>query len=149
MMKFQFKLEKLLSYKLQILDSEMMNLSVLRKELEENEKILQRLKESQELCQKEFENIILGKTKPAMLQIYTPYIEDIKEKIKEMDRLIEHIAKKMLDQIETIKTVKLETKSLETLKNSRFDEYKKQDLKKVEQQIEEFVITAKINFANN
>lgn len=147
-MKFQFKLEKLLSYKLQILDSEMMNLSVLRKELEENEKILQRLKDNQEQCQREFENKILGKTKPAVLQMYTPYIEDLKQKTKETDQLIEHISNKMLDQIEIIKTVKLETKSLETLKNSRLDEYKKQDLKKVEEQIEEFVITAKINSEN-
>ncbi len=145
MMKFTFKLEKLLSYKLQILDNEMMNLSVLRKELEESEKILMELKKKQDYCQRDFEEKILGKTKPATLQSYTPYIEDLKLKIKETGLLIDNLLLRMDEQIDIIKTVKLETKSLETLKDSRFDEYKKLDLKKIEQQIEEFVITAKIN----
>jgi len=145
MMKFTFKLEKLLSYKLQILDSEMMSLSVLRKELEESEKIIIELKKKQEHCQRDFEEKILGKTKPATLQSYTPYIEDLKVKIKETGLLIDNLLIRMDEQIEIIKTVKLETKSLETLKDSRFDEYKKLDLKKTEQQIEEFVITSKIN----
>lgn len=145
MMKFTFKLEKLLSYKLQILDNEMMNLSVLRKELEDSEKILLELKKKQDYCQRDFEEKILGQTKPATLQSYTPYIEDLKLKIKETGLLINNLLIRMDEQIDVIKTVKLETKSLETLKDSRFDEYKKLDLKKIEQQMEEFVITAKIS----
>lgn len=145
MMKFTFKLEKLLSYKLQILDNEMMNLAVLRKELEESEKILIELKKKQDHCQRDLEEKILGNTKPATLQSYTPYIEDIKQKIKETGLLIDNLLIRMDQQIDIIKTVKLETKSLETLKDSRFDEYKKLDLKKIEQQIEEFVSTAKIS----
>jgi flagellar biosynthesis chaperone FliJ len=43
-----------------------------------------------------------------------------------------------------IKKLKLETKSLETLKTSRYDEYKKEDQKAEEHQLEEFVSTAKI-----
>jgi len=148
MMKFKFKLEKLLSYKLQLLNNEISNLAELRKELEENERILLKLKNNQDQYQKEFEKKILVDAKPAIFQTYTFYLEDLKEKRKKIDQSIEHIMRKMLEQIEIIKTIKLETKSLETLKNGRFDEYNKQELKKVELQIEEFVSTAKISSQN-
>ncbi len=147
-MKFKFKLEKLLSYKLQILNSEIGNLAVLKKELEENERILLKLKDNQNEHQKEFEKKILADSKPVVFQTYNTYLEDLKEKRKLVDLSIQHIMEKMLEQIEIIKNIKLETKSLETLKNGRFDEYNKQELKKAELQIEEFVITAKINSEN-
>jgi flagellar FliJ protein len=142
-MKFKFKLEKLLSYKLQMLNNEISNLAELRKELEENERILLKLKDNQVQYQREFEKKILEDSKPIVFQTYTTYLEELKEKRKKIDLTIEHIMGKMFEQVEIIKTIKLETKSLETLKNGRFDEYNKQELKKVELQIEEFVTTAK------
>ena len=49
-----------------------------------------------------------------------------------------------MKQVERVKDLKIETKSLETIKESRFEEYKKEDLKKTELFMDEFVSTARV-----
>jgi len=144
MKKFEFQLEKLLSYKGQMLDSELMTLAVLNNQLSDAQHKLFALQESQEQCRAEFENKMLEKTTPATCRMYIFYTEHLKEQILNMERTIESISAQIDKQIELIKKLKLETKSLETLKTSRYDEYKKEDLKAAELQLEEFVSTAKI-----
>ncbi len=144
MKKFEFQLEKLLSYKGQMLDSEMMTLAVLNSQLSEAQHRLSVLWTEQEQCRMEFESRMLEKTTPATCQMYTSYKDHLKEQILITQRTIESITAQIDKQIEHIKKLKLETKSLETLKTARYDEYKKEDLKAAEQQLEEFVSTAKI-----
>ncbi|HVI42238.1 MAG TPA: flagellar FliJ family protein [Anaerovoracaceae bacterium] len=144
MKKFEFQLEKLLSYKGQMLDSELMNLAVLNNQLSDAQHKRLALQTEQEQCKTEFENKMLEKTTPATCQMYTFYTEHLKEQIINMEKTIESISAQVDKQIELIKKLRLETKSLERVKTSRFDEYKKEDLKAVELQMEEFVSTAKI-----
>ena len=144
MKKFEFQLEKLLSYKGQMLDSELMALAVLNSQLSDAQHKLYALQEEQEQYQAEFESKILEKTTPATCQMYVSYKEHLKKQILNMEKTIEAITTQVDRQIEVIKKLKLETKSLETLKTSRYDEYKKEDLKASELQLEEFVSTAKI-----
>ncbi len=144
MKKFEFHLEKLLSYKGQMLDSEMMNLAVLNSQLSEAQHRLLMLQTEKEKCKTDFENKMLGKTTPATCQMYTYYSTHLKEQIKATEKTIEDITIQVEKQIEIIKKLKLETKSLETLKTTRLDEYKKEDIKSAEQQMEEFVSTTKI-----
>ncbi len=144
MKKFEFQLEKLLSYKGQMLDSELMTLAVLNSQLSDAQHKLHMLQEELEQCQAELENRILEKTTPATCQMYISYAEHLKEQILNTEKTIEAITAQVDKQIELIKKLKLETKSLETLKTSRYDEYKKEDLKAAEHQLEEFVSTAKI-----
>jgi len=144
MKKFEFHLEKLLSYKGQILDSEMMNLAVLNNQLSEAQHKLLTIQMEQEQCKREFKNKMMEKTTPATCQMYTFYKEHLKDQIFIEEKTIENISAQVEKQIELIKKLKLETKSLETLKTSRFDEYKKEDQKAAELQLEEFVSTAKI-----
>lgn len=144
MKKFEFQLEKLLSYKGQLLDSELMTLAVLNNQLSEAQHKHLMLQREQEQCRMEFESKMMEKTTPATCQMYTFYSGHLKEQIRYAEKAIESISAQVDKQIDLIKKLKLETKSLETLKTSRFDEYKKEDRKAAEQQLEEFVSTVKI-----
>lgn len=144
MKKFQFHLEKLLSYKGQMLDSEMMTLAVLNKQLRNAQQTLLALRIEREKCKTDFETKVMGKTTPAACQVYIRYTEYLKEQIKQSEKDVKDISVQVDNQIEIIKNLKIETKSLETLKTSRLDDYKKEDIKKAELQLEEFVSTAKI-----
>ena len=144
MKKFEFHLEKLLSYKGQILDSEMMTLAALNNELSEAQHKLFSLQTEQNQCQTDYECKMLDKTTPATCRMYIYYVEHIKEQIQLAKRMVENITQQVEKQIDTIKKLKLETKSLETLKSSRLDEYNKEEAKAEELQLEEFVTTAGI-----
>lgn len=144
MKKFEFQLEKLLSYKGQVLDSELMTLAVLNNQLSEAQHRLHSLQEEQEMNRVEFECKIQEKTTPATCQMYLSYKEHVKGQILNTEKTIEAITAQLDRQIELIKKLKLETKSLETLKTSRYDEYRKEDLKAEEHRLEEFVSAAKI-----
>lgn len=144
MKKFEFQLEKLLSYKGQMLDSELMTLAVLNSQLAEAQHRLLALQTEREECGVEFGNKMLEKTTPATCRMYVHYAEHLKEQILNTQRTIEGITAQIDKQVELIKKLKMETKSLETLKTARYDEYKKEDLKAAELQLEEFVSTSKI-----
>lgn len=144
MKKFHFHLEKLLSYKGQMLDSEMMTLAALNHELSEAQNKLLLLQTQQTQCQTDYESKMLQKTTPATCRMYIYYAEHLKEQIQLAKRMVENITQQVEKQIETIKKLKLETKSLETLKSTRLDEYNKEGAKAEELQLEEFVTTAGI-----
>ena len=144
MKKFEFQLEKLLSYKGQMLDSELMTLAVLNNQLSDAQHTLFALQAEQVQCRAEFEIKMREKTTPAICRMYNFYKEHIKEQILNTEKTIESISAQIDKQIELIKKLKLETKSLETLKTSRYDEYKKEDMKAAELQLDEFVSTTKI-----
>jgi len=144
MKKFEFHLEKLLSYKGQMLDSELMTLAVLNSQLSEAQHRLLMIQNEQEQCRLEFETKMMVNTTPAACQMYIYYKEHLKEQIISAEKTIETISLQLDRQIELIKKLKLETKSLETIKTARFDEYKKEGIKASEQQIEEFVSSSNI-----
>lgn len=144
MKKFEFELEKLLSYKGQVLDSELMALAVLNNQLSEAQHKMFSLQAELEQCKVEFELKMKEKTTPATCRMYIYYTEHLKGQILNTQKTIDSITAQRDKQIELIKKLKLETKSLETLKISRYDEYKKEDLKAAELQLEEFVSTSKI-----
>lgn len=144
MKKFEFELEKLLSYKGQMLDSELMTLAVLNNQMSDAQHKMFSLQAEQEQCRAEFEIKMKEKTSPAVCRMYIYYSEHIKDQINNTQRIIDSIAAQIDKQIELIKKLKVEAKSLETLKTSRYDAYKKEDLKAAELQLEEFVSTAKI-----
>lgn len=145
MKKFEFKLEKLLSYKSQTLNGEHMKLAIIRKALEEQESQLENLISQKKKCELDFEKKLKGTIMPGAFLLHNSYMKDLEERIKEKQTEILVTTENLNKQIEKVKSVKLETKSLEILKDSRFDEYKKEDIKKSELVIEEFVSTSRIN----
>lgn len=145
MKKFEFNLDKLLSYKGQLLDSELMTLGVLNNQLSEAQRRLFALLTEQEKCRAEFERKVQEQsTTAAICRTYSHYTEHLRNQIKAAQITVENITAQVNRQIEAVKKIKLETKSLETIKTSRYDEYKKEDRKAAELQLEEFVSTEKI-----
>ena len=144
MKKFQFHLGKLLSYKDQNLENEMMILGGLTRQLsEEMDKQLD-LEDQQEKCQKNYEQDMATSITPMACQVYIHYMSFLKEQIKIIEKRIDEITEKIDIQIEVVKNLKLETRSLEIVKENRYDEYKKEILKENEKQMEEYIATSKI-----
>jgi len=145
MKKFEFKLEKLLSYKSQLLENELMTLGMLNNQLSEAQRRLFALRSEQDQCRAEFERKVKEQAvTPAVCRTYSHYTEHLRNQIKAAQFTVENITAQVNRQIEVVKKLKLETKSLEMLKSSRYDEYQKQDRKAAELQLEEFVSTEKI-----
>ncbi|KNZ41760.1 flagellar FliJ family protein [Acetobacterium bakii] len=144
MKKFKFHLGKLLSYKDQNLENEMMILAALNKHLQEEQKILLALKNEQDQCVANFERDMAAGITPNACQVHLRYLDFLKEQIKAMIKKISELTVKIDMQIDVVKNLKLETRSLEIIKETRYDEYKKEVLKESEKEIDEFMTTAKI-----
>ena len=144
MKKFRFHLEKLLSYKDQLLNSEMMTLGILQNELKDAQDKVSALEAQLTQCKLKFQEEMTGNVTPAACQLHLNYIEHLKVQIKEAHKEVDLLTEKVDRQIETVKALKLDSKSLESIKDSRFEEYQKEGQKKFEAQIEEFVVTSKI-----
>ncbi|WKY48589.1 flagellar export protein FliJ [Eubacteriaceae bacterium ES3] len=143
MKKFNFKLGKLLTYKDQNLENEMMVLGELNKELDQCEKNL--IDQQNKLIQKkkEYEDALSGSISPMACQVHLHYIDAVKEEIKRLEKVLEQARKKVEKQIEVVKNLKLETRSLEIMKEKRYDEYMQEINKETEKELEDFVSTAK------
>jgi flagellar FliJ protein len=144
MKKFQFHMEKLLSYKGQLLDSELMNLAVLNSLLANAQERLEGLLREQSRCKAEFQSKISEQITPADWRMYASYERHMKDQISQCEMEIAEISEQIEKQVERVKNLKIETKSLETIKESRFMEYKKEDLKRTELFIDEFVSIARV-----
>ena len=139
MKKFQFQLGKLLSYKDQNLENEMMIMGGLTRQLsEEMDKMLD-LEDQRDKCQANYENDMAASITPTACQVYIHYMSFLKEQIAIVEKRIDEITEKIDLQIEVVKNLKLETRSLEIVKENQFDEYKKEMLKESEKEIEEFI----------
>lgn len=152
MKKFKFQMEKLLDYKNQVLGSQMMILADLNAQLVEEMNEKKALEEHMLREREEFEKKTAGAALPHVWQIHAAFEQSAKEKIALKEQEILYIQKSIDEQREVIKNIKIETRSLEIIKEARFDEYKKEEKKKEEQEIEEFVSAAdalkKISDAN-
>ncbi|MGV8906697.1 MAG: flagellar FliJ family protein [Acetobacterium sp.] len=144
MKKFQFHLGKLLSYKEQNLENEMMVLATFNKQLQEEQQRLLELENDQENCNRNFEKEMSVSITPESCQVYLRYFAFLKEQIKMIIKKMKEIAEKIDGQIEVVKNLKLETRSLEIIKETRYNEYKIELTKESEKQMEEFIVTAKI-----
>ena len=139
MKKFQFNLQKLLSYKEQLLDGELMNLAVLNSMLARKKQKLQRLCQERIASRTQFEKEIQSGLNAADFAVYNRYEKRISRQIQDVTRSIETIRAQVEAQIERIKDLKMETKSLESIKEIRYEEYRAEQLKKEELFIDEFV----------
>ncbi|MBC3888262.1 hypothetical protein GH810_08060 [Acetobacterium paludosum] len=144
MKKFQFQLGKLLSYKDQNLENEMMIMGGLTRQLsDEMDKMLD-LEDQQEKCRLNYERDMAASITPTACQVYIHYMSFLTEQIKVVVKRIDEITEKIDIQIEVVKNLKLETRSLEIVKENKYDEYKKELIKDSEKEIEEFVSNSNI-----
>jgi flagellar export protein FliJ len=142
--KFSFKLDKLLSYKDQLLESEMLKLAALNDSLRRVNARMDALAEDRLRCGRELrEKQAAGAVTPAACQLHSRYDGFLKDEIASCRREAEALAVRIEAQIEVIRGLRLETKTLELMKDSRLAAWRKEEIKESEHQIDEFVNTAR------
>ena len=139
MKNFEFHLEKILAYKGQNLDSELMNLGVLYNSLRQAEGKLDSLYADQEACRARYDAAIQKNATVAACTISLNYTDYLTLQIKECAKEVNRIRNQVSEQIDLVKSLKVETESLETIKESRYAAYKYEASKSAERQIEEYV----------
>lgn len=144
MKKFEFRLEKILSYKEQLLENETAKLTILNEKLQKANKRLNSLEEQLADCRKQLEESMTGNVSPVKCGLYSRYAEHLKDLVEIQKAEVKNITAQVNAQIEIIKELKLDSKSLETLKDAQYEEYQKETLKKSELFVEEFVSASRI-----
>jgi len=140
MKKFNFRLDKLMNYKEQVLDNEKMTLSNLLSEKERASNRLNAFQKEKKKCAGELEEQRQnGGITTVDFQLYYKYDLYLNEQIKEVKKMLALIGARIEKQIEVLKNIKLETKSLETVKNSKLADHRKEVIKSDELFIDEFV----------
>ena len=139
MKNFEFHLEKILAYKGQNLDSELMNLGVLYNSLRQAEGKLDGLYADQEACRARYDAAIQENATVAACTVSLNYTDYLTSQIKECAKEVNRIRNQVSEQIDLVKSLKVETESLETIKESRYAAYKYEASKNAERQIEEYV----------
>jgi flagellar export protein FliJ len=143
--KFQFKLDKLLDYKSKLLENEITALATLNADLAAVNARIDGMTESMRACRAEFQSAQSnGGVTPALCQMYARYEDFLKTEIAKAQRLAAQIERRIEKQIDVIKELRLETKSIELLRESRLTAYRKEEIKENERQVEEFVNTSRV-----
>lgn len=143
MKKFMFSLEKLLTYKNQSLENQLAVLGDLNNQLRQTTHQIKVLLREKDKCSEEFDRKAKQKAAPAVFQIYQNYLDELTEQVRAKEEKRLGILKKIEQQIEIIKTLKQEAKSLETLKEAKLKEHQAEAGKRLELQLEEFVLASK------
>jgi flagellar export protein FliJ len=148
MKKFQFKLDKLLDYKTKLLDNEMLALGALNAELAAVNGRIDDMTAAALTCREELKAMQLGGgVTPATCRMYIRYEDFLKAEVQKARRLAAQLAVKIEKQVEVIKDLRLETKSIELLRESKLNAYRKEEIKDNERQVEEYVNTARLMHA--
>ncbi|MDR1574054.1 MAG: flagellar FliJ family protein [Clostridiales Family XIII bacterium] len=148
MKKFQFKLDKLLDYKNQLLENEILALAALNAELAAVNGRIDEMTAAMRGCRDELQEMQLeGGVTPATCRMYFRYEDFLKKEIAQAKRLAAQLERKIEKQIDVIKDLRLETKSIELLRESRLSAYRKEEIKENERSIEEYVNTARLMHA--
>ncbi len=139
MKKFKFNLEKLLTYKHQILESEMQRLSMILAEMHQVELEIGRLNTELRSAGERFAQQLAESISPTECQTYQNYIDKLREDIKKAERRLIELNMEREKQIDRIADAKKEHRSLEILKENQYKAYLEENRKATEREIEEFI----------
>lgn len=139
MKKFKFNLEKLLTYKHQILESEMQRLSMILAEMHQVELEIGRLNTELRSASERFAQQLAESISPTECQTYQNYIDKLREDIKKAERRLIELNMEREKQIDRIADAKKEHRSLEILKENQYKAYLEENRKATEREIEEFI----------
>ena len=139
MKKFKFGLEKLLSYKDQILEGEMQKLSAILAQIAEKENEIKNLKNNLEQAGRELDSKLKATVLPDECQRYQHYIDRLRDEIKTAEAELAALERTREAQIDIIAEAKKESRSLEILKENQLEAYNEEVRKTTEREIEEFI----------
>ena len=145
MKRFFFRLDKIMNYKEQVLGNEKMTMANLLSEKEKVAKRLTALISEKERCDRELEEKqFSGEITTIAFQVHHRYDQFLKTEIKEVKKAMAMIEARIEKQVEVLKKVKLETKTLETVKDSKLADYRKEEIKSEELFMDEYVNTVRV-----
>ncbi len=143
MKKFQFSLDKVLTYKEQIEDNLKIELAEIIQKVNEEENKLKLLEDEHKLYSQKFEEEKSIGCTILRINFYEGYLLNTTYKIKRQLTIIKNLKIKEEAKREEVIEARKETQSIIKLKEKRIDEYNKEALKKEESFIEEFITTSK------
>jgi flagellar export protein FliJ len=145
MKKFKFKLDKLLDYKTKLLDNEILALATLNSELAAVNGRIDDMSEAARRCRGELLSMQLGGgVYPATCVTYASYEDFLNAEVGKARLLAARLESRIEKQVETIRGLRMETRSMELLRESRLKAYRAEEVKDNERQVEEYVNTARL-----
>ena len=139
MKKFHFAMENLLSFKNQILENELQILADLNRQHEKALTKMTDIHRNYETCKANLDEKLIKSASPQECQMYMYYIVDLNEQTKVVQKEIDAISMRIVEQIHKVRELKMETKTLETLKENKMAEYKRTVIKSAEIYMDEFI----------
>lgn len=149
MKKFKFSLEKLLSYRNQILDTEMQKLAVITAQIHECENEITRLRNERLNTAAALEKKMAESISPEECMTYQRYIDKVRDLTDAEIRRLMELRTQREKQIDVIAEAKRDCRSLEILKEHKYEEYLKEDQKAAERELEEFLSAKNVLDAEN
>ncbi len=143
MKKFNFSLDKVLTYKEQIEENLKIELAEIIQTVQNEEKKLQTLEEEHRMYSLKFEEEKASGCTILTINFYEGYLLNTTYKIKRQNQIIQSLKIKEDKKRDEVIEAQKETKTITKLKEKKIDEYNKEILKKEETFIEEFVATSK------
>ena len=139
MKKFKFSLDKLKSYREQILKTEENELGRRRKKVIALHEERAMLELEVEQLNEEFRRRAMNSMTPQEIKVSKGYIATLQENIRELGGKILKAQDRVEQQIQVVVEATKEVSSLEKLEEGQLEEYNKVAMKHEEQFIEEFV----------
>lgn len=139
MKKFEFSLEKMLSFKDQMLSGEKLKLADLRSRLAHLNEVLEQLRKEFAYCDAELKEQERTGLTPQGFSRRKAYLNALSEKIKLQQQHIRTMEAKVSDQVAVVVRVSQEVTTLEKLKDRQLEEYRTAEGKEQELLIDEFV----------
>lgn len=140
MKKFNFTLQKVLDYKQNLQTDEKNKLAVMRRKYNEMEEQLSLLKSKTEKIGREYLEQCNNGMKAGGIQPMLTYIDTLQEQIKAQMKKMQDYWVEIDKQVDVLKLINRDIKTLEKLKEKSFEAYRKDQSKAEELFIEEFVI---------
>ncbi len=139
MKKFQFSLEKVLSYKNQTIDVLKNELATMQHSLNQLEDELSQLKQLFVDTNETVNGKMISGISSGNISVYKIYLNDITVQIRNKNHEIAKMEKLIFAKQQEVIAMNIEIASLDKLKQSQWEEYQKASNKAFEQEIEEFI----------
>lgn len=143
MKKFKFSLDSVLSYKQQVLDALKGEHAAILAQVRAQEEALEAVWQSYRDCDEEYRQRKAEGITITDAMVYQNGLRVLERDIQRETEKLEALRKKEEKKRQEVVDAKIDTSSIEKLKEHKLDSYRKAEQKDEEQRIEEFVSTAR------
>jgi len=144
MKKFVFSLQKLLDYRIQVLEAERATLAEMNAVLRGFEDTLASLRAERVRRSREYQEQIAEGLTPIDMQMHRNYLRTLDDAIFQKEVQIDMQRKVIDKQMDKVRETNMDISIMEKLKETRLEEYNYLDQKEQELFIEEFVTNKKV-----